>query len=278
VLLDDVIDDLHLDGTPPIALDGGWTNHNFRVGDVVVRLPGAGTDVLGIDRVAERAATEAAARVGVGPEVVAFTRGCLVTRFIPGAPFDIRERLGAVAEALRRVHGCSPIPSTFSGFRIVEAYAEAAGTEPPAFASDLATRIEAALTDPEHAPVPCHNDLIAANFLWDGERVRIVDWEYAGMGDRYFDLGNLAVNNELSAADEHALLEAYFGDATPRRLAALRLQKLMSDLREAMWGVLQARVSSLDFDFDAYATQHFDRLRATAEREPVDEWLSDAAG
>src|SRR6266540_177225 len=73
----------------------------------------------------------------------------------------------------------------------------------------LAVRIEAALHGPEHAPVPCHNDLLPANLIHDGARVRIVDWEYAGMGDRYFDLGNLAVNSGLGPADEAALLEAY---------------------------------------------------------------------
>ncbi len=278
VLLDDVIDDLGATGTVPVALDGGITNHNFRVGDLVVRLPGAGTEVLGIDRIAERAATEAAARAGVGPEVVTFARGCLVTRFIEGGPLEVRARLPEVATALRAVHGCDPIPSTFSGFRVCEAYAAAAGTMPPQFARDLAERIERALTHREHDPVLCHNDLLSANFLWDGERVRIVDWEYAGMGDRYFDLGNLAVNNDLGAADEVVLLESYFGEATSRRLAALRLQRLMSDFREAMWGVLQAKVSQLDFDFATYADDHFARMRAAAEAAPLADWLQDAAG
>jgi aminoglycoside phosphotransferase (APT) family kinase protein len=278
VLLDDVIDEIGATGTLPIALDGGITNHNFRVGDVVVRLPGAGTEVLGIDRVAERAATEAAAAVGVGPQVVGFVQGCLITRFIEGEPLDVRTRLAEVAAALRGVHTCPPIPSQFSGFRICEAYAKSAETMPPEFARNLASRIEAALTDPEHDPVPCHNDLLPANFLWDGRRVRIVDWEYAGMGDRYFDLGNLAVNNGFDAGEETALLDAYFGEATPRRLAALRLQRLMSDFREAMWGVLQAKVSQLDFDFEAYADEHFARLKATVERSPVEEWLRVAAG
>jgi thiamine kinase-like enzyme len=284
VLLDDVIGDLQLAGVDPVALDGGITNHNFRVGDVVVRLPGAGTEVLGIDRIAERAATEAAARAGVGPEVIAFTRGCLVTRFIEGRPLTaagVRECLPEVAAALRAVHACGPIPSEFSGFRIVEAYAAAAGGAPAGYAEahELAERIEAALTGPEHAPVPCHNDLLPANFIHDGERVRIVDWEYAGMGDRYFDLGNLAVNNDVAGADESALLDAYFGEpVTPRRLAALRLQRLMSDFREAMWGVLQSSVSALDFDFTGYAEDHFARMRAAVAAAPVEDWLRDAAG
>ena len=89
--------------------------------------------------------------------------------------------------------------------------------------------------------MPCHNDLLAANFIREGERIRIVDWEYAGMGDRYFDLGNFAVNNELDEDARGALLEAYFGEPPDaRRLATLRLMRFMSDFREAMWGVVQS--------------------------------------
>jgi thiamine kinase-like enzyme len=277
----------------PVPLDGGLTNRNYRVrlahGDYVIRLPGDDTAVLGIDRLAERAATEAAADAGVGPEVAAFEHGCLVTRFIEGRPLSAAElrspqRLAVAAAALRAVHAGPPLPAAFNGFRVVEAYREAAlergGTVPDAYdrAHELAERIEAALTGPEHAPVPCHDDLLAANLLWDGHRIRIVDWEYAGMGDRFFDLGNLAVNNEFGPDEERALIAAYFEEpVTARRLAALRLQRLMSDFREAMWGVLQAAVSSLDVDFRAYAHEHFDRLLAALDDAPVDRWLSEAA-
>jgi thiamine kinase-like enzyme len=119
---------------------------------------------------------------------------------------------------------------------------------------------------PEHAPVPCHNDLLPANLLHDGRRIRILDWEYAGMGDRYFDLANLAANSALEPAGEALLLEAYWGaPCTPRRLAALRVMRVMSDLREGMWGVVQATISELDFDFAAYAREHLDRVRAALD-------------
>ena len=98
------------------------------------------------------------------------------------------------------------------------------------------------MSGPEHEPVPCHNDLLAANFIRGGEQhLWIVDWEYAGMGDRYFDLANFAVNNELDEARPRStLLEAYFGEPPDaRRLSTLRLMKFMSDFREAMWGVVQ---------------------------------------
>ena len=109
--------------------------------------------------------------------------------------------------------------------------------------------------------MPCHNDLLNANFLDDGE-IKIVDWEYAGMGDRFFDLANLSVNQEFGAAEDEILLTSYFGETTAASMASLGMMKFMSDFREAMWGVLQSGISELDFDFNGYAVRHFDRLAA----------------
>jgi thiamine kinase-like enzyme len=271
-----------LDGEP-VVLGGGITNHNFRVrlggADYVLRIAGRETDVLGIDRSAEATATEAASAAGIGPELVARVEDppALLTRFIEGRVMtseDLRDHLADVARALLAFHESpTTLPGSFDVVRIAEAYASAArerGVEPPeAYAPALgrARAIQAELQGPEHRPVPCHNDLLAANFIHDGERVRLVDWEYAAMGDRYFDLGNFAVNNELSEEDEIALLEAYWGEPPgERRVAALRAMRFMSDLREAMWGVVQSAVSDLDFDFTGYAADHFDRMGRPSAR------------
>jgi thiamine kinase-like enzyme len=278
----------------PVALDGGITNRNLRVRlgdhDAVVRLPGKDTELLGIDREAERAATAAAARSGVGPEVLAFIagEGCLVTRFIGGRalePADVRAALEEVAGALRTVHAGPPFPSRFDAWDVVDTYratAEARGGRiPGAFAGlrERAERVREALSGPEHALVPCHNDLLPANFIHDGTRVRILDWEYAGMGDRYFDLGNLSVNNGLSEADDERLLAAYWGEpCTPRRFAALRLMRIMSDFREGMWGVVQTAISELDFDFVAYADEHLGRVAAAFADPRVEGWQEEARG
>jgi thiamine kinase-like enzyme len=272
-------------------LEGGITNRNyvarFAGAGYVIRLPGKDTGLLEIDREAERAANEAAARAGVGPEVAAMLTDppCLVTRFVEGeemTPAGLREpaALAEVAGLVRALHRSGErVENTFSGLRIVESYAETArgrGAEVPATyerAHATAARIEAALAGAEaggagHELVLCHNDLLAANFLRSGDGIRIIDWEYAGMGDRWFDLGNFAVNNELGEEDEAAFLAAYLGEpAGPAQLAALRLMRFMSDFREAMWGVLQGSLSDLDFDFAAYAAKHFDRLGA-AEADP----------
>jgi thiamine kinase-like enzyme len=278
----------------PVALEGGITNRNFRLraggADYVVRLPGKRTDVLGIDREAERAATEMAAAAGAAPDVAAFLADeeVLVTRFVAGEPVTaerLREpaTLAEVATRLRAVHAGPPLRAAFSAFRVVETYREAAAARgaaiPPDYAGAAAhaAEIEPLMAGPEHTPVPCHNDLLAANFIGDGDRVWIVDWEYAGMGDRYFDLANLSINSGFDETDDERLLEAYFAEpATAARFACLRLMRLMSDFREAMWGVVQAAVSELDFDFAGYAAEHFTRLRRAAEDPRYPGWVSDA--
>jgi thiamine kinase-like enzyme len=284
-------------------LEGGITNRNYRVTllDVpgesfVVRAPGENTALLGIDRRHEEEAARQAAALGVGPEVVACVEpeGALVTRFVVGrSPGDEALRapplLEEVAALLRLVHGGPPIAAVFDWHRVPQDYAATArdhgvavpGAYAPAMA--VADRVRAAFGargPAGHDVVPCHNDLLAANFLvaTDGGGLRLVDWEYAGMNDRYFDLGNFAVNNGLDADGDVALVEAYFGGITRRRLARLRLMKVISDLREAMWGVVQAGVSSLDFDFLAYADEHFDRLLGNAAQPGFDDLLQDAAG
>jgi thiamine kinase-like enzyme len=261
------------------VLSGGITNHNLKVevdGErFVLRVAGKDTDLLGIDRSVELAATEAAAALGIGPEVVAFVEpeGWLVTRFISGEiPPVERMRdpalLARVAAALRAFHDGPSIPGAFDSFRVVEIYCQTAldrgGSIPEEFgwANEIAGGIEARRS--AETPVPCHNDLLNANFLDDGERLRIVDWEYAGMGDRFFDLANFSINHELDAAESQTFLHAYFGELRKEDVHALQLMRFMSDFREAMWGVVQTVVSELDFDFAAYATEHFERLRSTA--------------
>jgi thiamine kinase-like enzyme len=275
----------------PRPLDGGITNRNFRVRfageELVLRVCDHGAEVLGIDRITEEIASRRAAAEKIAPPVVAFLSDvpALVTRWLPGGgltPEEVRspEVLRQVTRLLHRLHSCPALPTSFDVFRLVERQRELAAALPVSYGRvmDLAGRIEAALTGPEHEHVPCHNDLLTANFVLDGRRVCIVDWEYAGMNDRYFDLGNLSVNNGFGPDEDRALLELYFGEpATERRLAALALMRLVSDLREAMWGAVQQGRSTLDFDYAAYAGEHFDRLERAAADPRVEEWLAVAA-
>jgi len=261
-------------GASYAPLEGGITNHNFKVEvsghAFVLRMGGARTGLLGIDRRAEYEAGLRAAEVGVGPEVAGFfeDEGWLVTRFIEGRPIppeEMRrpETIRRVAGALRRFHDAAPIPGRFDAHAVVEEYrreAQAHGVEiPSAYAAAHATSERIQRVRGAQPPAPCHNDLLNANFLDDGE-IRIVDWEYAGMGDRFFDLANFSVNHEFGTAEDDVLLAEYFGESTAARVESLAMMKFMSDFREAMWGVLQSGISELDFDFKGYAAKHFARL------------------
>jgi thiamine kinase-like enzyme len=276
----------------PITI--GITNRNFKVdigdGSFVVRLSGKDTDLLGIDRAAENEAASAAAAAGVAPEVFAFLPdlGALITRFVQGAhiPEEDLERedvLGAVVRSVRAIHAGPPIPSSFPVFRIVEDYraiaAERGVAAPPAFdqVHAKAGDIEAALSKHPLPDRPCHNDLLNANFLLDGDHVWIVDYEYGGMGDLFFDLGNLSINNGLTAEAQETLLRLYFGDVTEGHRGRLQLMRIMSDFREAMWGVVQQAISTLDFDYVGYADRHFTRCLKNASDDRFDGWLRAAA-
>ncbi len=273
--------------TKVTALHGGITNRNYKVevdGDAfVLRMGGQRTDLLGIDRAVEHAASLRAEEIGVGPAVADFveSEAWLVTRFIDGrsiTPEKMRDpsTLPRVADALRRLHSAAAIPGRFDAHAVVDDYraeAESYGVAVPeefAAARAVSDRIRDA-RGPQPL-VPCHNDLLNANFLDDGE-IRIVDWEYAGMGDRFFDLANFSVNHDFDLEDDGRLLAAYFGTEKAADLAALRLMRFMSDFREAMWGVLQSGISELDFDFKGYAAKHFDRMEETAADSQFSRYL-----
>lgn len=270
-------------------LGGGITNHNYKVelddGVFVLRIGGARARVLGLDRAVENAAGERAYEVGVGPEVVAYmpAQGWIVARFIDGRKISIEEMrepemLRRVTAALRTFHEAAPIPGRFDCHEVVEDYHAKALEHDVAIPEEfnasraLSRRIRQARG--EQPAVPCHNNLLSANFLDDGE-VRIVDWEYAGMGDRFFDLANFSVNHDLSPGDDRGLLEAYFGEVREKDFASLRLMKFMSDFREAMWGLLQSGISELEFGFAEYAAKHFARAEATASSPEFETYFAE---
>jgi thiamine kinase-like enzyme len=244
-------------------LGGGLTNLNFRVdaagATYVLRLAGTGSEHLGIDRERELACALAAAAAGVGPEVVASLPElrAVVSAFVHGRLLkaeDIRrpEMLRRVAQTLRRYHDhpVAPDLGAFSPFATIRAYYEqvkAGGAALPAElggALAVLAKVEKELQTDE-PPCLCHNDLLPANFIDDGTALRVIDWEYGGLGDRFFDLGNFAANTELDEAQDRELLAGYFGAARPEHLRRLRLMRMVSDLREVTWGFVQAGVSKL---------------------------------
>lgn len=274
-------------------LVGGITNQNYRVdtgGETfVLRIGGKGTHLLGIDRGRESVCTAIAAQVGVGAEVIHFLAGedVLVTRFIVGIGITPEmaaqdEILRRIVHSMRRYHAGPDFPGTFSPFETVRNYHTLAleygvsfpDTLPQVF--ELMARIEQALAQSGTAYTkPCHNDLLASNFIDDGHTIRILDWEYAGMGDIFFDLGNFAVNQSLNEEQCELLLHYYFGEVRSAELAHLHLMRLGSDLRESFWGFLQMGISELDFDYREYAHHHLNRFLRNVETSPFEQWLED---
>jgi thiamine kinase-like enzyme len=272
-------------------LGGGITNKNYRV-DVggesyVLRIAGTNTELLGIDRQNEYIANLAAGKLGIAPQVFYYIQpeGYLVTRFLkadPLSPEKLRQpdNLHKVAELLKIIHGMEKIPGQFIVFRVVEDYAQVARHYNVQFPDNFDWLLER-MYDAERAfqtkalPLcPCHNDLLNENFLKDGEKIYILDWEYAGMGDIYFDLANLSVNHGFSDEEDRLLIKDYFGEVDEKNWTRLKVMKILSDFRESMWGLVQIGISDLDFDFHAYADKHFNRMTKNINDPRWEKWLA----
>jgi thiamine kinase-like enzyme len=273
-------------------LSGGITNRNFVVttdhGEYVVRIPGERTSLLGIDRAYEAEAAQRAAELGIGPAVLGMLEsvGTLVTELVDGhhlEPTPFGERLDDVVDLVPRFHDSGPLGGAFPIHRIVEWHARDAsahGVMAPNSYERLhqqSRRIEAAFAKSPMPVVPCHNDLLPGNVLFADDRVWLLDFEYAGMNDVFFDLGNLSVNSELNLESEERLLTLYFGQVTKSSWARLQLMKMMSEFREGMWAVVQQAISSLDTDFVSYADERLGNCERLASRPEFESWLAEAA-
>jgi thiamine kinase-like enzyme len=276
---------------PVAPLQGGITNRNYRATlggeEYVIRRHGRDTELLGIDRAAERIASGMAADLDIAPQVVAAFDGALVTRYVPCAPLDGGEAAARAAElagALRRFHESGlQLPTRFWVPDLLAEYAriarERGAALPDGYEQTVTAAERIAAVVPLRSERPCHNDLLPGNLIHAqrDDRLLIVDWEYAAMGHPSFDLGNLSVNNGFDAAADERLLSAYDGSPpSDRRRAELALMRVLSDAREAAWGVVQGALSELDFDFGGYARTHFERLLATVEEPEFEAWLAAA--
>jgi thiamine kinase-like enzyme len=276
-------------------LAGGITNRNYRLlanGEAfVIRVPGANTELLGIDRTREAYNHCTAASAGIAPDAIGFImpEGCLVTRFVRGEKISREQlrtpdRIHDVCRSLHAIHDGLDFAGSFSPFRTVENYlatAQVRNAQLPGDVEELSAlprEIERALY--HRAPLrprPIHADLLNENFIDDGEAIRILDWEYAGMADIYFDLANLADHHDFEEGGERTLLKEYFGVFRMSDAARLMLMRIMSEYREAMWGVVQRSISTLDFDFAGYSNGFYERVRRMAGDPGYREWLRSAA-
>jgi thiamine kinase-like enzyme len=277
-----------IDARPIVA---GLTNSNFRVavdGDpYFVRIPGPGTDLLAVDRANEAFNTRAAAAAGAGPAVIEVLDDppALVLDWLPGRTMSIAafqepgmpERIAAV---LRRLHAGPRFRDDFDMFRLTPYYLGVVDDRripiPAGYREALPTvdRIERALAVRPIPSVPCHNDLLAENYLDDGERLWIVDYEYSGNNDPTFELGNTAQELGFDAARQEELCAAYFGEATPAHLARMRLQMIMSDVGWTLWAAIQAAISTIEYDFWGWAEERWARASAALDGTDLEDWLT----
>jgi thiamine kinase-like enzyme len=276
-------------------LTGGITNLNFKIDadgvSYVLRITGAGTDKLGIRREVEHQANLAAGKLGVAPEVVYFIEpeGYLLTRFVDGIKVPAEEmvkdyNIRRVMNKIRCFHRNAPVlAGEFNVFRRVEYLVEVSKSNGSKFPGDfdwIANRMhqaEEALLKHPYTPTPCHCDLLNLNFLDEYGDMKVLDWEYAGMGDIFFDLGNFSHHHKFTDEMEMTELRCYFGDCTPDLFAHLKLMKPMSEIHEAMWGTTQTGLSKLDEDFQGYADYWFARARIDMLDPRWDQWLKDVA-
>src|SRR3989454_8914103 len=274
-------------------LSGGLTNENYLVeagGErYVMRIPGASTELLSIDRVNEVHNARAAASTGIGPAVLEHLPqlDVMVLEFIPGPTMAAKTLQTAsmvrrMAESFKRLHAAPRFLKDFDMFRLIEDYLRIIDEHqvpiPPDYRGRLPQlmEIERAVRVGALPSVPCHNDLLCENFIDDGECLRIVDYELSGNNDACFDLGNTAQEATLNDDLRAVLCEAYFGRVDPRQLARMNLFALMSDVGWTLWGAIQARISTLDFDFTDYYTTRWNRALALMESDRLDSWLTEA--
>jgi thiamine kinase-like enzyme len=261
-------------------LPGGLTNRNLRVttstGDYVVRLTQSDAGLLGIDRDAEHANTRSAAEAGVGAHVVEYRPdlGMMVITFLPGTPLT-NETVGApgviprMAEAIRRLQAGPRFVGDFDMFSRQAGYLALVRRHGFALPDGYDTfaphweRVRRALAVRPAATVPCNNDLLAGNFIDDGQRVWLIDYEYSGNNDPAFEMGNTSTECDLSVDQTDELVAAWAGGAPERESATFRArvdaQALCSEYGWALWGFIQSATSPLDYDFHSWGMERFEK-------------------
>ncbi|MER8391953.1 phosphotransferase family protein [Mesorhizobium sp. M0045] len=265
----------------PLERLGGLTNLVFRGKDFCLRIPGKGTEEY-INRANEAVAAREAAKAGVSPEVlhVDAETGVLVTRFIAGAetmsPEKFKTRAGSPAragKAFRKLHTSGAVfPFRFELFAMIDDYLKVLSTKDvalPAGYHDVVREAEAVRSALAAQPLPivaCHCDPLCENFLDTGDRMWIVDWEYSGMNDPLWDLGDLSVEGQFDAAQDEEMMLAYFGgEPRPAERARIVIYKAMCDLLWTLWGLIQLANKNPADDFRAYADGRFARCKALME-------------
>ena len=279
-------------------LPGGLTNRNYRIstsdGCFVARLSSTHSDLLAIDRDAEHHNSRAAAATGIAPRVVDYRPApagsaepdVLVIDWVPGRTWsaaDVRDErnLPRLAAACRTLHRADRFTLDFDMFAIQRRYLQLVtdrGFRLPARYLDFGDTIadiQRALAAVPEPTVPCHNDLLAENIIDDGQRLWLIDYEYSGNNDPYFELGNIASESDLSVEQVAELVRCYAGGVSKRLIARARLWGLMSHYGWTLWASIQDAVSELDFDFWQWGMEKYDRAVAMLDGHELQRLIAD---
>jgi thiamine kinase-like enzyme len=274
-------------------LPGGLTNRNFKITTanavVVARVASKGSELLAINRDHEYKNSVRAAATGVGAPVIEYAPdvGVLVLGYIEGKTFanaDVAEpaNVGRIARACRALHGGERFEGDFDMFAIQRRYRAVAaerGIKIPDGYDELAgafAAAEQALATRADGTVPCNNDLLAANFIDDGSKIWLIDYEYSGNNDACFELGNIWAECHLPDDALAAMINEYFGRPLRNKLARAMLLGLAGKYGWTLWGAIQAAVSPIDFDFWSWGMERFDGAVAGFRAAGFDRLLEEA--
>jgi thiamine kinase-like enzyme len=273
-------------------LSGGLTNTNFRVvvdgTPYFIRVPGESTELLAIDRKNEVYNTKAAAEAGVAPPVLYHLPDydVMVLKFLDGKTMS-KESLNEpgmptrMAQAVRRLHVGPRFYSDFNMFRLTEYYLNLCKERdikiPDGYQERMPTvaRIEKAMSARPLPTVPCNNDLLAENYIDDGNQLWLIDYEYSGNNDPTFELGNTCQEMQFDDAQIEEVCAAYFGDVTAQKIGRMKLNMIMSDVGWGLWAAIQAKISTIDFDFWGWSMDRWGRAVEKMDSSEFPLWLRD---
>jgi len=254
-------------------LSGGLTNRNLAIDSdgkkYVARISSNSSDLLDINRENEYKNTIIAAEAGIGATVHDYLpgQGLLLISYINGKTFgaqDIASNLPRVAKAVRTLHGAKPFVSDFNMFALQKRYLDIVQSNSFIY-PDKYLDYEGHISDLKKAVsvlpaeiVPCNNDLLPGNFIDDGEKIWLIDYEYSGNNDACFELGNIWAEAFLEYDALVELIDAYYGAHRPEKIARAWLQSLMAKYGWTLWAAIQASISDIDFDFRAWGGEKFD--------------------
>ncbi|MCK6584251.1 MAG: phosphotransferase family protein [Anaerolineales bacterium] len=273
-------------------LSGGLTNTNYKVevdgAPFFVRVPGESTELLAIDRANEHHNARAASQAGVAPKVLHHVPeyNVMVTEFIHGETMS-KDSLNApgmptrMAQAIKKLNEGPRFLRDFNMFRLTEYYLSLCRDRdikiPDGYDERMETvgRIEQAMSAKPLPTVPCNNDLLAENYIYTDGKLWLVDYEYSGNNDPTFELGNTCQEMQFSNSQIEEVCAAYFGEAREDMIARMKLNMIMSDVGWGLWAAIQAKISTIDFDFWGWAIERWGRAVEKMDSMEFEGWLRD---